>query len=143
MLLEPAPGDMPASDAPFPTRLEALTALQTRWSHENERSRTALVAVDVRRSGRAALEQAVTAARAAELKLNAELTEMGKNGQAAAAKVAASESERQSITAASQALAAAGDRVARRGAALLSLVHRASVFDPVPVTLGALLSFCI
>lgn len=138
MLLEPTSADMPPSDAPFPDRLEALTALQRRGWHENERRRTALGAVDVRRGSRVALEQAVAAARATELKLDAELAEMGKNGQAAAAKVAASESERQSVTAASQALAAAGDRLARRSAAMLSIMHRASVFDPVPVTLGAL-----
>lgn len=138
MLLEPTPADMPPSDAPFPDRLEALTALQRRGWHENERRRNALGAVDVRRSSRAALERAIAAARAIELKLDAELAEMGKNGQSAAAKVAASESERQSVTAASQALAAAGDRLARRGAAMLSIIHRAPVFDPVPVTLGAL-----
>lgn len=138
ILLELTSADMPPSDAPWPDRLEALTALQRRRSHENERRRTALDAVDIRRSSRAALEQAVAAARATELKLDAELAEMGKNGQAAAAKVASSESERQSVTAASQALAAAGDRLARRGAAMLSIIHRASVFDPVPVTLGAL-----
>lgn len=138
MLLEPTPADMPPSDAPFPDRLEALTALQRRGWHENERRRNAIGAVDVRRSSRAALEQAVAAARAIELKLDAELAEKGKHGQAAAAKVAASESERQSVTAASQALAAAGDRLARRGVAVLSIIHRAPVFDPVPVTLSAL-----
>jgi exonuclease SbcC len=138
MLLEPNSADMPPADAPLPDRLEALTALQRRGWHENERRRNALGAVDVRRSGRDALEQAVAAARATELKLDAELAEMGKSGQAAAAKVAASESERQSVTAASQALAAAGDRLARRGAAMLSIIHRAPVFNPVPVTLGAL-----
>lgn len=138
VLLEPTPGDMPPSDAPFPDRLEALTALQRRGQHENERRREALSAVEVRRSSRVALEQAVAAEKATELKLDAELAEMSKNGQAAAANVAASEAKRQSVTAASQALAAAGDRLARRGAAILSIIHRAPVFDPVPVTLGAL-----
>jgi DNA repair exonuclease SbcCD ATPase subunit len=138
MLLEPTSADMPHPDAPFPDRLEALIALQRRGRHENERRRTALEAVDVRRSSRIALEQAVAAAQATELKLDAELAEMGKNGQAAAAKVAAIESERQSVTAASQALAAAGDRLTRRSAAMLSIIHRASVSDPFPVTLGAL-----
>lgn len=137
-LLEPTPAEMPPSDAPFSDRLEALTALQRRGRHENERRRNALSAVEVRRTSRASLEQAVAAAQATELKLEAELAEMGKNGQAAAAKVAAGESERQSVTAASQALAAAGDRLARRGAAMLSIIHRAPVLDPGPVTLGAL-----
>lgn len=138
VLLEPMAADMPPSDVPLPARLEALTALQRRGRHENERRRNALSAVEVRRTSRTTLEQAVAAAKTTELKLDAELAEMGKNGQAAAAKVAASESERQSVTAASQALAAAGDRLARRGAAMLSIIHRASMFDPVPVTLGAL-----
>ncbi|SEH17155.1 DNA repair exonuclease SbcCD ATPase subunit [Sphingopyxis sp. YR583] len=138
ILLRAAAADIPPSDAPFPDRLEALTALQRRGQHENERRRNALGAVEVRRTSRAALEQAVAGAKATELKLDAELAEIGKNGQAAAAKAAASESERQSITAASQALAAAGDRLARRAAAMLSTIHRALVFDPVPATLGAL-----
>lgn len=138
MLLEPTSADMPPSDAPFPDRLEALTVLQRRGWHENERRRNALGAVDVRRGSRAVLQQALAAERATELILDAELTELGKKGQAAAAEVAASESERQSVTAASQALAAVGDRLARRGAAMLSIVHRVPVFDPFPVTLGAL-----
>ncbi|PRA51906.1 ATP-binding protein [Brucella pituitosa] len=138
ILLVPSSTDIPPSDAPFPDRLEALTALQRRGWHENERRRIALGAVDVRRSSRVALEQAVAAARATELKLDAELAEMGKNGQAAAAKVAAIESERQSVTAASRALAAAGDRLARRSAAMLSIIHHALMFDHVPVTLGGL-----
>jgi exonuclease SbcC len=137
-LLKPAPNEMPPADAPFPERLEALTALHRRSLHENERRRKAASAVEPRRGSRAALERAVSEAKALELKLNAELEETEKNGQAAAARVATGESERQSLTEASHDLATAGDRLSRRSAALVSIIHRSSALNALPATLGSL-----
>ena len=140
LLLKPAPQELPPADAPLPEKLEALVALHRRSRHENERRRDAANSIEARRIHRLMLEGSVAEAKKMELKLNAELGEKEKHGQAAAAKVAADESVRQSTAAVSQTLAAAGNRLSRRSAALLSILHQSPALDPMPATVGELRS---
>lgn len=124
--------------ANFDDLLEALTAVQRRQSHALDARTRAAQRVEVRWSTRSSLEYAVDEGAVLEARLTQSLADIEQKTSEAAARVAERSSQRDAVSNAARAFAAAKDRLSHLSAVLLAVLLDTGALDGRPQSLAAL-----